>query len=87
MNTSICTQVVTGAVEQRAICAVCGHQAAMHPGMPNPTLEACVACVVVHTADPKRFLWERRRWEELEPTSSIGVGWVLPVEKYMESLP
>lgn len=35
------TLVVTGA------CDACGHYSGLHPGIPNPGIDACVVCVLL----------------------------------------
>jgi Zn ribbon nucleic-acid-binding protein len=48
--TGICTRVIRPDAVIGMVCPVCYHQDSLHSGAPNPSIDACVACVALSSA-------------------------------------
>lgn len=46
MTDPLCRRHVQGDDPIGRSCSACGHQDALHPGFPNPRLDACALCLL-----------------------------------------
>jgi hypothetical protein len=62
----ICIREVRGDDRLASPCVECGHTTVVHPGkVSNPSIVACVICMLMRLRDPQRFD-AATSWDEIE---------------------